>query len=108
MNINEIKEIVNSDLPNDYKEKSILFILSKDKNVIPYLLYILERERETNKELILDSNLELSRALVTLNMNQKPKKAAEEQRVFVIDEIKKHYMKWKDKIKCNFNIQGLP
>ena len=97
MDIKSIKQIVNSDLPIDYQEKAILSIL--------------ENERKQNKELLLDTNMELSRALITLNANPsdaKGKKVMKEQTDFVVGEIKKHYLKWKDYIKCCFNVQGLP
>jgi hypothetical protein len=111
MDIKSIKQIVNSDLPIDYQEKAILSILANDKKVIPYIMEILENERKQNKELLLDTNMELSRALITLNANPsdaKGKKAMKEQTDFVVGEIKKHYLKWKDYIKCCFNVQGLP
>ena len=111
MDIKNIKQIVNSDLPIDYQEKAILSVLSNDKKVIPYIMEILENERKQNKELLLDTNMELSRALITLNANPsdaKGKKAMKEQTDFVVGEIKKHYLKWKDYIKCCFNVQGLP
>jgi hypothetical protein len=111
MDIKSIKQIVNSDLPIDYQEKAILSVLSNDKKVIPYIMEILENERKQNKELLLDTNMELSRALITLNANPtdaKGKKAMKEQSDFVVAEIKKHYIKWKDYIKCCFNVHGLP
>lgn len=111
MDINSIKQIVNSDLPNDYQEKAILSIIAIDKKVIPYIMEILENERKQSKELLLDTNMELSRALVTLRLKPsdvKTKKALKEHTEFVIDEIKKHYIKWKDYIKCCFNVDGLP
>lgn len=111
MDIKNIKQIVNSDLPIDYQEKAILSVLANDKKVIPYIMEILENERKQNKELLLDTNMELSRALITLNANPsdaKGKKAMKEQTDFVVGEIKKHYLKWKDYIKCCFNVQGLP
>ena len=111
MDIKSIKQIVNSNLPIDYQEKAILSIIANDKKVIPYIMEILENERKQNKELLLDTNMELSRALITLNANPsdaKGKKAMKEQTDFVVGEIKKHYLKWKDYIKCCFNVQGLP
>ena len=111
MDIKTIKQIVNSELPIDHQQKAILSVLANDKNVIPYIMKILENERKQSKELLLDTNMELSRALITLNANPsdaKGKKAMKEQTEFVVGEIKKHYLKWKDYIKCCFNVQGLP
>ena len=69
MDIKSIKQIVNSDFPINYQEKAILSILANDKKVIPYIMEILQNERENSKELILDTNAELSRALIVLNDN---------------------------------------
>ena len=109
MDIKSIKQIVNSDLPTDYQEKAILSILANDEKVIPCIMKILENEREQNKELILDTNSELSRALLVLNdENLKSNKKVVAEPKWVVGEIKKHYLKWKDYIKCNFKIDGLP
>lgn len=111
MNINKIIQIVNSDhLSDDIKEQMIISVLADDPKVIPIIMEILEHERSVNKELLLDSNVELSLALITLqdpNIGKtKPKPYIELD--FVINEIKKHYLKWADKIRCCFNVEGLP
>ena len=109
MDIKSIKQIVNSDLPSDYQEEAILSILADDKKVIPYIMKILENERKQNKELILDTNAELSRALLVLDdTNLKSSKKMVADPKWVVGEIKKHYLKWKDYIKCNFKVDGLP
>lgn len=111
MDIKNIKLIVNSNLSIDCQEKAILSILATDKKVIPYIMEILEKERKQNEELLLDTNLELSRAFVSLVANPttiKQKRLLKEQKDYVISEIKKHYLKYKDYIKCGFNIEGLP
>ena len=109
MDIKSIKQIVNSDLPSDYQEEVILSILADDKKVIPYIMKILENERKQNKELILDTNAELSRALLVLDdTNLKSSKKMVADPKWVVGEIKKHYLKWKDYIKCNFKVDGLP
>ena len=109
MDIKRIKQIVNSDLSTDYQEKAILSILADDKKVIPYIMEILDHERKQNKELILDSNAELSRALLVLNDdNLKYNKNVVAEPKWVVGEIKKHYIKWKDYIGCTFKIDGLP
>ena len=108
MDIKSIKQIVNSDLPIEYQEKAILSILADDKKVIPYIMEILENERKQSKELILDSNAELSRALIVLDDdNLKPNKKLIAEPKWVVGEIKKHYLKWKDYVKCNFKVDGL-
>lgn len=111
MDIKTIKTIINSGMDESYQRKAILSVIANDKKVIPYIMEILEHERNKSEELLLDTNVELSRALITLNVkpsDQKGKKALKEQSDFVVGEIKKHYLKWKDNIKCCFNVQGLP
>jgi hypothetical protein len=108
MDIKKIKEIVNSDFPEDFKKYAILSTIAKDRDAIPYMLQVLEEEREQQRELLLDTNLELSRALVVLNdKNLKSNKKVVTDPKWVVGEIKKHYVKWKNHIKCNFNIEGL-
>jgi hypothetical protein len=85
--------------------KIISIYLSDDDEVIPNLLSLFEANLEAKKELILDSNLELSRALIFINKKNSTKGFNKD---FVMGEIKKHYIKWKDTIKCCFNIEGLP
>lgn len=111
MDLKKIKEIVNSNLPHKIQESAILSVLSHDEKVIPHMLEILENERNHSKELLLDTNVELSRALVTLD--SKPttpsaKRDLKEQTTYVVGEIKNHYLKWEDYIKCCFKVQGLP
>lgn len=111
MNIKSIKEVVNNDaLPDSVKEQIIIRILANDKKVIPTILEILENERSETHELLLDTNLELSRAFILLedpNLGKKKPKPRIEL-TFVTGEIRKHYLKWQDRIKCCFKIEGLP
>lgn len=111
MDIKKIKYIVNSDIPFEHQKNLILSVIANDSNAIPYILEILNNERKEKENLLLDTNLELSRALITLNSNPKDskgKKALKKQTEFVIAQIKEHYIKWKDYIKCCFNVDGLP
>lgn len=109
MDIKSIKQIVMSNMPEAHQRNAILAIIANDKKAIPYIMEILDNEREKNNELILDSNAELSRALVVLeDENLKFSKKVIADPKWVVGEIKKHYLKWKDKIKCNFVVKGLP
>ena len=108
MNIKSIKTIVNSDYPDLVKEQMIIATLSSDEKVIPLILEILNQEREVNKELILDTNAELSRALIVLqDKNLKYNKKIIADPPWVVGEIIKHYKKWKDYIGCCFKIKEL-
>lgn len=106
MNIESIKEAVNADnLSNLQKEWVILQILSEDENVIPQMLNILQTERQRNKELLIDTNLELSRAFVKLEY---PEIGGKDNPTFITDCIRAHFLKWKDYIHCCFKMDGLP
>lgn len=110
MDINKIKEIVNSPLlPEIHKEKAILSVLAADKKVIPYIMEILDYERQKNIKIIADFNVELSRALVALDdENVKSNKKAILDPKWVAGEVRKHYLKWQEFIKCAFVVKGLP
>ena len=108
MDIKSITEIVNSSGSNELKEKMIISVLSVDKKVIPIILEILQEERVKKDELILDSNAELSRALIVLKDNNlKSNKKIIADPKWVSGEIIKHYQKWKDFVGCNFKIKEL-
>ncbi len=66
MNLKAIRQVIESDLPDEEKEGAIIKILAEDKNVIPLVMEILEAEREKKSELISDMNAELSRAHIFL------------------------------------------
>ena len=108
MNLKELKEIINSGLSEEVTKSEIINCLARDKNVIPTIMRILERERVEKNELILDQNAELSRALIVLsddNLNPSKKVVCEPK--WVVEEIKKHYRKWNHIVKCNFKVLGL-
>lgn len=108
MNVKKIKEVVNLDISDEQKERYILAIIANDKKAIPTILDILNTEREKREELILDSNAELSRALIVLkddNLKYNKKIIADPK--WVVGEIIKHYQKWKDYVKCNFKVESL-
>ena len=108
MDIKKIKEVINLDISDELKEIYILSIIADDKKAIPTILNILDNEREKREELILDSNVELSRALIVLNDdNLKYSKKIIAEPKWVAGEIIKHYQKWKDYVKCNFKVDGL-
>lgn len=108
MNIKEITEIINFNISEQQKKKLILATIADDKEAIPIILAMLNNEREKKEELILDSNTELSRALIVLkdkNLTYSKNIIADPK--WVVGEIIKHYQKWKDYIKCNFKINEL-
>lgn len=85
MNLNKIQQALNTSFPEDSKRRLILAIISEDKDALPDILHILNTEREQNRELISEMNLQLSRADVCI---QEPKLAKKD---FVVGEISKFY-----------------
>jgi hypothetical protein len=89
MNLQELKSIINSELSDELKESQIIYSLSKDENIIPIIMELLERERIFKKELSSDMNLLLSKAHVGLDN----KKLNEDN--FMQKEIVEFYTKYK-------------
>lgn len=108
MNIRKIRDIVNLNLPDETTESYLIAIIAEDKKVIPTLLEMLNSERELKEKLLLETNAELSRALVVLqDKNLKYNKKIIADPPWVVGEIIKHYKKWKDYIGCCFKIKEL-
>lgn len=108
MNLEKIKEILDYQIPNDHKESLILSTIADDPKAIPTILEILQIERDRNKELLLDTNLELSRAVIVLNdENLKWTKKIIAEPSWIVEQIKKHYKKWKGYIRPCFPINGV-
>lgn len=108
LDIYKIKEVIQLDISEEQKEQYILGIIANDKNAIPIILKILNNERKIKEELILDANVELSKALLVLkDVNLKYNKKIIVEPKWIVNEIIKYYKKWKNYIKCNFNIDEL-
>ena len=67
MNLKELKSIINSGLSDEVIKSEIINSLAKDENVIPFIMKILEREREFKKEIHSEMNLLLSKAHIGLD-----------------------------------------
>jgi hypothetical protein len=66
MNLDKIREILDSSLEDISKERAIFTEIAKDSNAIGIVMFMLDAERKENKELITDLNLYLSKAHVGL------------------------------------------
>ena len=103
MNLSYIKTVIEKKgVPNEIKEDLILKELAESPKSIPFMLKMLEYERVQQKELLLDTNLELSKALLCI---VKPKTMKKD---WAIEQIKNHYKKWAHKIRCCFKFNDLP
>lgn len=78
----------------------IIKSLSEDENVIPNILKILNSERKHNNDLIMDMNLELSRAHIYIEMHKENTKEIKNgfDKAFVINNISEFYNKYKGKV----------
>jgi hypothetical protein len=106
MNFEKIQNIIqNRIMSKSQKETEILKIIANDPNAIVYVLSLLSIERKFQKDLLFDTNAELSRALVVLSdPHLKAGKKIIVSPIWVVNKIKEHYEKWKDDISCNFLI----
>lgn len=110
MNFEKLQRILALEIDDGSKRKLVLQELSNDKKVIPNLLEILQSEREEQKELILDMNIELSRAHLYIDdyaVLEKTKSGAPKKegvtKHFVMDKIAEFYVKYKGKVSHAFN-----
>lgn len=106
MNIQKIHDILNITIIDDKtKMELILDEIARDENAIPYILKILSTERARKKELLIDMNLELSRAHIYIEMHHESQKESKEHanKFFVMDQIAKFYIKYKGIVTHCFN-----
>lgn len=95
MDLKKLKNILNSDLPEDMQRYLIIKIIADDEKVIPDILDILAYERKAKKKLIEDFNLNLSRAHIGLE-KATYKKGALNSDHFIEKEIEAFFHKYKD------------
>ncbi|MCC6683438.1 MAG: hypothetical protein IT247_00045 [Bacteroidia bacterium] len=101
MDIKKIREIVNSELSDEYTEKMIIDVISKDEKVIPIIMKILEDERLYKNEVYSEMNLLLSKAHLGLE-NKKYNSDG-----FMQKEIIEFYTKYKGYVgHCFKNLFG--
>ncbi len=110
MDLVELKQILNSDSSDEVKKSQVINCLAKDKEVIPVIMRMLEREREIKSELITDMNHELSRAHVFIDdfMPEPVKLKKGETMIgfdknFVLDKIAEFYINYKSLIRHCYN-----
>lgn len=119
MDLEKIKEIVNSNSFAGVKEQLILSVIAADKNSLPTILSIMDMERKQKNELISEMNLELSRAnvhiqnptLLSGSGNDSKSKISQERKamsakLFILTNISKFYQKWSHTIGHCFNMES--
>jgi hypothetical protein len=101
MNIQELKTIINSGLPEDIVKSEIINSLARDENIIPVIMRILERERKVKKEIHDEMNTLLSKAHIGLDDAELNKDG------FMQKEIIAFYTKYKGAVgHCFKNLFG--
>ncbi len=104
MNLKKLEEIISSPFPDELKERMIIDCLAKDEKVIPTIMKILDAERYSKNELLIDMNLELSRADSYLRMSPEHKKELESSFniEFIRSKIAEFYIKYKSMVRHCF------
>lgn len=105
MNIELLKNILNSKIPDIAKEHAVIQALASDDSVIPSILKIIEQQRRFKSDLINDLNLELSRAHIYIEECAESKERAKQRfnKSFVVDNISAFYIKYQSVIRHCFN-----
>ena len=67
MNLQELKSIINSGLPDDVVKSKIINSIAKDENVIITIMKVLESERKFKNEIHDEMNVLLSKAHIGLD-----------------------------------------
>lgn len=108
MNLDLIKQtVLRQDLNDGQKETIILHIIGKDKQSIPYILGMLSREREQQKELVNDMNSVITFSETYIIMNKQNRKKLILNRREVYEKIKSFYEKWTGVISSFNNMDKL-
>jgi len=98
MNLEKLKQILDSNQRDDFKEILLIEQLSHEPDIIPKIMQMLGAERARNKEIIFDMNHELSRAFNYVHEAVFDKKKKGFNKEFLLGEIKNFYRKYKGKI----------
>ena len=98
IDLGKIDQALKSEMPKEIIRLDILRIIARDEAALPDLIHILEAERERKKALILEMNLQLSRAhmaLIEPKLNEDG---------FVKGEISKFYQNNKDELSHCYKV----
>lgn len=108
MNLDKIREILDNPMltPNEAR-LNILRVMSEDQAAIYDIMQMLQSERDSNRNLIRDMNLELSRTHVYIedfeNKPQTGKYKSKFTREFVLENVESFYTKYQHKVRNLFN-----
>lgn len=100
MDLQKIRQLVNGNLTNDIVRMTILKVIAEDETALLDMMQILENERRRKKELILEMNMQLSRA----DMGLKNPKLNYDG--FMQKEISEFYQQYRDQVLHCFKKNG--
>lgn len=89
MNLKAISDYLSLPVPDTVKRKLVLKEIASDKDAIPYILEILNLEREKNKRVLLDCNALLSKTDLAIRDKSAMKRLTEDN--FIQKEIDDFY-----------------
>lgn len=93
---------------SDQQMKAEIYkVLSKDEDIITNLLLTLESERQMKKDLIIDMNLQLSKAQIYINNVKETKhdQSLSFNKSFIMGEISDFYERYRGKISACFTLK---
>lgn len=95
----EVIQTGNSSVDNPLVYRLLINFLSKQPDVIPTIMEILDLERKNSKRLIKDLNLNLTRNTFYIQQVKPTKQKDKEQREFFLKETKEFYTEHCNEIK---------
>lgn len=102
MNLNKIKEILNSQLEEEKKKQEILETIAEDENAILSILSMLHANNLKRAKYEQDMRLELSKTQTYLQLLKETKQQANQElnKEFLLDGLNEFFNKYKNKRKC--------
>jgi hypothetical protein len=105
IDIDKIRQILNSDANNEAMEFQILAVIAKDKDAIPSVMKMLAEERDVKRKLISDMNTKLSLAHTYIDERIELKEEQKKRfnKGFVMEQIAIFYKTYANYIEHAFN-----
>lgn len=105
IDINKIREILNSEANDEAMEFQILGVIAKDKDAIPSVMKMLAEERDVKSNLIAEMNTKLSLAHTYIDERIELKEEQKKRfnKAFVMEQIAVFYKKYSHYIQHAFN-----
>lgn len=106
--LDAVKMFENQDINEKQLKEFIFDYISDEDSIIPNMMEILQKERNTKSSMLNEMNIELSRSLCGYEDFNSQKKEHKNRREFIVKGIREYYIKWQNYIKATFKHDGLP